>query len=405
MRKLGTTASPCPGGRHAQPQHLTRPLRLAGLRVLRPLLPQRLRRSSPGRRRPGLVPDQGPRPRYPRYEVLGEMSRRFVAAVEKLAADQQIPLIEFERGQRKEDIAAPLFEKARLADREGVVLIGWAQERVNVFSPPNKQDRQSGKFAPKRHPARPKTFYFYIWDRDWGPTNIRICTYAPFAMRINLNGQMWLIQHLRRSGHYVETIDNGIADVDDKEALRRLCRRFLGRDFNRRLLQLERQSHRAAPSATQIQALVMPSGPASHRVPGLRLGAPRVAALLAALCRFQLIFGGFRRHQLQQLVSEHLGADYSGRPGGLRLGPIEGEGPHRPPTPHPPLPARRPGHADGHPLHHRPQPGPLCRPDPARPAPPADAGQPCLSSLPGGRSPAPGRNSHGSLNSTQAKFG
>src|SRR5215472_7954640 len=186
----------------------------------------------------------------PRYEVLGEMSRRFVAAVEKLAADQQIPLIEFERGQRKEDIAAPLFKKAGLADREGVVLIGWAQERVNVFSPPNKQDRQSGKFAPKRHPARPKTFYFYIWDRDWGPTNIRICTYAPFAMRINLNGQMWLIQHLRRSGHYVETIDNGIADVDDKEALRRLCRRFLGRDFNRRLLQLERQSHRAAPSAT-----------------------------------------------------------------------------------------------------------------------------------------------------------
>ena len=412
----------------------------------------------------------------PRYEVLGEMSRRFVAAVEKLAADQQIPLIEFERGQRKEEIAAPLFEKARLADHEGVVLIGWAQERVNVFSPPNKQDRQTGKFAPKRHPARPKTFYFYIWDRDWGPTNIRICTYAPFAMRINLNGQMWLIQHLRHSGHYVETIDNGIAHVDDKEALRRLCRRFraahvqryfdrwmyrlpspftaqdrkagyrhqlsmlqvevsrteifdrplharqffaavardlldlgrpellsiifgrrvsskprpgrpfrtrvfnqgvqvslnvqhrntgvkqylkwgralktettfndahdfgvgrllsdlnltrlfqLGRDFNRRLLQLERQSHRAAPSATQIQALVMPSGPASHRVPGLRLGAPRVAALLAALCRFQLIFGGFRRHQLQQLVHEHLGADYSGGQAAYDLARLKGKG-------------------------------------------------------------------------------
>ena len=154
------------------------------------------------------------------------MSRRFVAAVEKLAADLGIPLIEFERGKRKEEIVAPLFEQARLADREGVVLIGWAQERLNVFSPPNKQERQSGKFAPKRHPARPKSFYFYIWDRDWGPTNIRICTYAPFAMRINLNGQMWLIQHLRRSGHYLEAIDNGIADVDDKEALRRLCRRF-----------------------------------------------------------------------------------------------------------------------------------------------------------------------------------
>ncbi len=51
------------------------------------------------------------------------MSRRFVAAVENLAADQGIPLIEFERGRRKEEIAAPLFERARLADREGVVLI------------------------------------------------------------------------------------------------------------------------------------------------------------------------------------------------------------------------------------------------------------------------------------------
>lgn len=413
----------------------------------------------------------------PRYEILGEMSRRFVAAVEKLAADLGIPLIEFERGKRKEEIVAPLFEQARLADREGVVLIGWAQERLNVFSPPNKQERQSGKFAPKRHPARPKSFYFYIWDRDWGPTNIRICTYAPFAMRINLNGQMWLIQHLRRSGHYLEAIDNGIADVDDKEALRRLCRRFraahvqryfdrwmyrlpspftaqdrkagfrhelsmlqvevsrtevfdrplharqffaavirdhldlgrpdqlqivfgrrvspkhrrgrppfrtrvfnqgvhvslnvehrktslkqylkwgkalrtettfnetrdfgvgkkvadlnlsrlfeLGREFNRRLLAMERQSHRAAPSATQIRALVMPSGPAIHRVPGLRLGDPRVAALFAALCRFQLIFGGFRRYQLQALVTEHLGAEYSGGQAAYDLARLKGKG-------------------------------------------------------------------------------
>src|SRR5262249_56759254 len=96
----------------------------------------------------------------PRYEVLGEMSRRFVAAVEKLAADQQIPLIEFERGQRKEEIAAPLFEKARLAHHEGVVLIGWAQDRRNVFSPPNKQDRHTRKVTPQPPPDPPTTFLF-----------------------------------------------------------------------------------------------------------------------------------------------------------------------------------------------------------------------------------------------------
>jgi len=88
----------------------------------------------------------------------------------------------------------------------------------------------------------------------------------------------------------------------------------------------ENHNERAPSSATQIQALVMPSGPASHRVPGLRLGAPRVAALLAALCRFQLIFGGFRRHQLQQLVHEHLGADYSGGQAAYDLARLKGKG-------------------------------------------------------------------------------
>jgi hypothetical protein len=29
---------------------------------------------------------------------------------------------------------------------------------------------------------------------------------------------MWLRQHLQRSGHYVEPLDNGIADVDDAVA-------------------------------------------------------------------------------------------------------------------------------------------------------------------------------------------
>jgi len=51
-----------------------------------------------------------------------------------------------------------------------------------------------------------------------------------------------------------------------------------------------------------------------------------VAALLAALCRFQLIFGGFRRHQLQQLVSEHLGADYSGGQAAYDLARLKGKG-------------------------------------------------------------------------------
>jgi hypothetical protein len=59
----------------------------------------------------------------PRYAVLGEMTAAFVAAVLKYAADHQVPIVEFERGQRKEGVAQPYFE-AFGQHREGVVLIG-----------------------------------------------------------------------------------------------------------------------------------------------------------------------------------------------------------------------------------------------------------------------------------------
>jgi hypothetical protein len=59
----------------------------------------------------------------PRYDLLGEMTSNFMAASDRLAQDRDIPVVRFERGQRKEDIAAPYFAAA---EREGVVLIGIA---------------------------------------------------------------------------------------------------------------------------------------------------------------------------------------------------------------------------------------------------------------------------------------
>jgi hypothetical protein len=54
---------------------------------------------------------------------------RFAQAVE-LFAQQQVPLIHFERRQRKDDLAA--WYRARF---EGVVFIGIAQEKATSFKP------------------------------------------------------------------------------------------------------------------------------------------------------------------------------------------------------------------------------------------------------------------------------
>ncbi len=74
----------------------------------------------------------------PRYELLGKMTREFVAAIDKLAQHRKIPVVHFEKGQRKEAVAEPHFAEAAHRRREGVVMIGIAQERANVFRPPGK---------------------------------------------------------------------------------------------------------------------------------------------------------------------------------------------------------------------------------------------------------------------------
>jgi hypothetical protein len=35
-------------------------------------------------------------------------------------------------------------------------------------------------------------YHFYIDDADFGPAFIKICTYAPFSVRVCLNGHEWV---------------------------------------------------------------------------------------------------------------------------------------------------------------------------------------------------------------------
>jgi hypothetical protein len=63
--------------------------------------------------------------------VLGEISRSFVADVEAFAQAQHVPIVHFQKGQRKDDIAAQYRRKFTGSD--GVVFIGVAQEQLSGF--------------------------------------------------------------------------------------------------------------------------------------------------------------------------------------------------------------------------------------------------------------------------------
>ena len=82
----------------------------------------------------------------------------------------------------------------------------------------------------------------------------------------------------------------------------------IGRQINRRLLEVERVSHNSGLSGDSIQRVVQPAVTQDgKKVPGLKFGQPRVMALLLTLTLFQHLIDGFRNHDLRKQVADLLG--------------------------------------------------------------------------------------------------
>ncbi len=82
----------------------------------------------------------------------------------------------------------------------------------------------------------------------------------------------------------------------------------IGRQINRRLLDVECVSHNSGLSGDSIQRVVQPAVTEDgKKAPGLKFGHPRVMALLLALTMFHHLIDGFRNHDLRQQVADLLG--------------------------------------------------------------------------------------------------
>jgi hypothetical protein len=107
---------------------------------------------------------------------------RFVEDVTAFARRHLVPIVQFERSQRKDDVAAQY--RARFHADEGVVFIGVAQERQFSFkatkhiSPPH-----AVRFSFSRQSVAVNQYYFYLHDADWGPAFIKVGTYLPHLWR------------------------------------------------------------------------------------------------------------------------------------------------------------------------------------------------------------------------------
>lgn len=160
--------------------------------------------------------------RIPSLAQLKPIQNRFVASVKSFVEQHQIPQVPFPRGERKDTIAAR-YRRAFQAE-EGVVFLGTAQERCSSFKS-RKQRTPSGsvRFDFGRRSVYVNHYYFYVHDLEWGPAFLKIGSYAPYPVKLCLNGHEWVKQQLQREGIGFDSLDNGFRSCEDPERLQQLC--------------------------------------------------------------------------------------------------------------------------------------------------------------------------------------
>jgi hypothetical protein len=158
----------------------------------------------------------------PSPAVIRPLHDRFVQAVEAFAAQSEVPIVAFERDQRKDAVAASY--RATFGADEGVVFIGVAQEKASSFKCQKTAGPQGGtRFTFSRQLVYVKHYYFYLQDQQWGPAFVKVGTYLPYPVRVYLNGHEWVKQQLRREGIAFESLDNGFRWSADPVRLQQVC--------------------------------------------------------------------------------------------------------------------------------------------------------------------------------------
>jgi hypothetical protein len=146
--------------------------------------------------------------------VLHKITQSWVEAVKRQASEQGIPLIHFQHGERKDEVAQRLRRQRGVRDQ--VVFIGMAQEKAQTFS----GRKQGSTFQYDRDKTvYVNHYYFYIDDEDFGPIFLKVCSYAPWSLKLCLNGHEWAKRQMEKQGFAFEALDNGFLSCAEAEKL------------------------------------------------------------------------------------------------------------------------------------------------------------------------------------------
>jgi hypothetical protein len=156
---------------------------------------------------------------------LGKITDAFSAAMRRFARDQQVPWVDFVKGQRKDDVMHEHL--ARFTGTEGVLFVGRAQEKTSLFRTERRRDA-AGKSYPwiVKATGVVNQFYVYAVDGDFGPFFLKFGSYFPYNAKLCLNGHEWAKRQAAKAGIGFTALDNGFATCADPAAVQAICDRL-----------------------------------------------------------------------------------------------------------------------------------------------------------------------------------
>ncbi len=151
------------------------------------------------------------------------MTRNFVKAIEQFIRQHQIPMVSFQKGQRKDELAAQM--RARFPQRDGVVFVGKAQEKCTVYRTEKRHNPKTKRAYAwiVKSTALVNHYYFYCVDENFGPFFLKFCSYFPYSAKLCLNGHEYSKQQLEREHIAYQALDNGVRSCADPKRLQQIC--------------------------------------------------------------------------------------------------------------------------------------------------------------------------------------
>jgi hypothetical protein len=160
--------------------------------------------------------------------VFEQIGARFRDGMRRFAEANHIPVVRFRRGDRKVEVMRAHLDRAARGGRSQVAAIGVAQEFAVVWTA-RKRDTDPDKapqFSFTKEQRRVTVFYVYVWDDDFGPAFVKVCSYFPYPIKVWVNGHEWAKRQAIKTGIAFTELSNGFATCDDPAALQAICDRL-----------------------------------------------------------------------------------------------------------------------------------------------------------------------------------